>query len=417
VGTLGMINGKRMEYQRLAQKRCDPVSFSVQNGKAQAVAILKGGALDAPGAVVRPGFLSAVAVRDLPEPPTAEQGRRLAFARWIASPHNPLTARVMVNRVWQMHFGTGLVATPNNFGKMGGRPSHPELLDWLATWFVDNGWSVKRLHRLIMLSAVYQRSGQHPNWEKLRQLDGGNRLLAYFPPRRLSAEEVRDALLAASGELSLTAGGPGVFPEINADVAMQPRHIMGGVAPVYQPSPRPEQRNRRTIYTFRARGLADPIQEVLNRPGSEQSCERRDETTVAPQAFALFNSEYMHARALALAHRVAGTAAAPAERVELAFRLTLLRRPTDAERQRCVTHVEQMAAEHRARQPTPAARPAVVRRQMVAERTGEPFAWEEALDSAHYQPDLHPADVGPEVRALAELCLVLLNANEFIYVY
>ncbi|GIW82091.1 MAG: hypothetical protein KatS3mg105_3898 [Gemmatales bacterium] len=209
--------------------------------------------------------------------PTDGVGRRLAFARWVASPRNTLTARVMVNRVWQMHFGTGLVATPNNFGKTGARPSHPDLLDWLATWFIEHGWSIKQLHALIMKSAVYQRASTHPDMANVRKLDARNAGLSYFPPRRLSAEEIRDTMLAVTGELSQAMGGPGIFPVINEDVAVQPRHIMGGIAPIYQPSPRPEQRNRRTIYAFRYRGLADPMLEVFNKPGSESSCERREE--------------------------------------------------------------------------------------------------------------------------------------------
>src|SRR5262249_43353221 len=156
----------------------------------------------------------------------------------------------------------------------------------------ENGWSLKKLHRLILTSAAYRQSGQHPDMDKLHQVDPNNGLLAYFPPRRLAAEEIRDAMLAASGELNLEMGGPGIFPEINWEVALQPRHVMGSVAPAYQPSPRPRQRNRRTLYAFRYRNLADPIQEVFNRPGSEISCDRRDESTVTPQVFALLNSTF-----------------------------------------------------------------------------------------------------------------------------
>src|SRR5262249_53867679 len=148
---------------------------------------------------------------------------------------------------------------------------------------VENGWSVKKLHRLLLTSAAYQQSSLHPDAPTLQRVDPNNDLLAHYPPRRLAAEEIRDALLAVSGELNRELGGPGVFPEINWDVALQPRHIMGSVAPAYQPSPRPEQRSRRTLYAFRYRTLADPLQEVFNRPGSETSCERRDETTVTPQ--------------------------------------------------------------------------------------------------------------------------------------
>src|SRR5262249_30257254 len=155
---------------------------------------LPGGSLASPAEAVTPGVLSAVpGEHDIPE---KAEGRRLALARLVASRDNPLTARVIVNRVWQQHFGKGLVAKPNNFGKMGKKPSHPELLDWLAAWFIDNGWSVKKLHRLIMTSAAYQASGRHPDAEKLRTLDPSNDLLASYPARRLAAEEIRDAMLA-----------------------------------------------------------------------------------------------------------------------------------------------------------------------------------------------------------------------------
>src|SRR5207344_3054901 len=198
----------------------------------------------------------------------------------------------------------GLVATPNNFGKMGSRPTHPELLDWLATWFMDNGWSLKKLHELIVTSQAYQQASERDDIDKLKQIDSKNALLGYFPPRRLAAEEIRDALLAASGELNLEMGGPGSLPELNWEVALQPRQIMGAMAPAYIPSRTRTERSRRTIYSFRIRNLADPLLEVLNRPGSETSCERRDETTVTPQVFALFNSEFAANRALVLAARL-----------------------------------------------------------------------------------------------------------------
>jgi hypothetical protein len=213
---------------------------------------------------VQPGALSAIPISARYEIPESSEGRRLALARWIASPENPLTARVIVNRIWQWHFGRGLVATPNNLGKTGSRPSHPELLDWLAAWFVENDWSVKRLHRLILTSETYQRGASHPDETHLAEVDPDNRLLARFSPRRLTAEEIRDSMLAVTGELSLEVGGPGIFPEINWEVALQPRHIMGGIAPSYRPSLSPEERNRRTIYAFRYRGLANPM---LRREG------------------------------------------------------------------------------------------------------------------------------------------------------
>jgi mono/diheme cytochrome c family protein len=431
---------KRIDYFERELLRFQPYAFSVydgparpylsttpinpvpttRSGAAQLVRILPGGALETPAEAVTPGVLSAVADagpsawNTIPE---TIAGRRLALANWIASPTNPLTARVIVNRVWQQHFGRGLVATPNNFGKMGKRPTHPELLDWLAVWFVEHGWSLKKLHRLILTSAAYQQSGAHLDPEKLRRSDPNNELLACYPPRRLAAEEIRDAMLAVSGELNPELGGPGVFPEINWEVALQPRHIMGSVAPAYQPSPKPQQRNRRTLYAFRYRNLADPMQEVFNRPGSETSCERRDETTVTPQVFALYNGVFAHDRALALAVSLEKEARDQDGQIRIAFRRCYGRSPTAEEVDMCRSHIEKMTTFHREHPPKPVELPKKVKRKMVEEMTGEEFSWEEELDGMQgYQRDVKPWDVGAETRALADLCLVLFNSNEFLYV-
>lgn len=171
--------------EKIAGKKT-PAAFT--SNVAQPVFILAGGSLASPGDRVTPGVLSACfQSSDLHQPtawntvPQTMNGRRLALARWIASEQNPLTARVMVNRVWQMHFGRGLVATPNNFGKIGAKPTHPELLDYLAVWFMEHDWSVKKLHRLIMTSAAYRQASGHPQFAKVNEVDAKNELLAYFP--------------------------------------------------------------------------------------------------------------------------------------------------------------------------------------------------------------------------------------------
>ncbi len=395
-----------------------------RHGAATPVHILNGGSLAAPGEEAPPGVLSAVAGSNSLLHPTAwntipadTQGRRLAFARWVASPNNTLTARVFVNRAWQMHFGQGICNTPNSFGKMGGHPTHPELLDWLAAWFVDHDWSVKKLHRLIVMSAAYRQSGTNPQADKLAEVDPRNTLLAYYSPRRMTAEELRDAMLAASGELNLEQGGPGVFPEIHWEVALQPRHIMGSVAPAYQPSPRREQRNRRTLYAFRYRTLSDPLLVVFNQPGSDISCERRDQTTVTPQVFALFNSQFTQDRSIAMAARLEDMAESDAARVEQAFCIVYGRAPTAGESRQCLAHVAAMAEHHRSHKPQVVELPVLVEREMFEELTGESFKFTEELDvMKHYQADLKPWEVGPHTRALADLCLVLMNSNEFVYV-
>jgi mono/diheme cytochrome c family protein len=448
--SLRKIARKRIDYMLREADRYEPLAMSVysgppngyssvkrggQNAKPEKrvaalpttvppVHILIGGSLESPGEPVTPGVLSAVYSSNDRDAPTAwntlpqtASGRRLGLATWIASPNNTLTARVIVNRVWQQHFGRGLVATPNNFGKMGAKPTHPELLDHLATWFVERGWSLKKLHRLIVTSATYRQAGEHPEMTRLAAVDARNELLAYFPPRRLAAEEIRDAILAATGELNAEAGGPGIFPEINWEVAFQPRHIMGSVAPAYQPSRTPAERNRRTIYAFRYRTLTDPILEVFNRPGTEMSCERRDETTVTPQVFALFNSEFAHGRALAMAAALRKDATSLEGQIELAFRRVYGRTPTETESRRSAAHVTTMLGHHHKHQPEPTPLPQKVARHMVEEMTGEDVHWDEELDAMRdYQRDFMPWDADPQTRALAELCLVLLNSNEFLYV-
>ncbi len=417
--SVGRLKKKRGDYLKREADRIAPKSLAVKSQGGDKVHILVGGALESPGAMVSPSVLTAVSLDDQPyDVPTSTAGRRTALANWIADERNPLTARVMVNRIWQTHFGRGLVATPNNFGKMGSKPTHPELLDYLARRFVEEGWSVKKLHRLIVTSETYGRRSSHDDMDHVREVDPNNELLAYFPPRRLSAEELRDSMLAVTGELHATMGGPGIFPEINWEVALQPRHIMGSIAPGYVPSPLKEDRHRRTVYAFRIRTLGDPMLEVFNKPGPDASCERRDETTVTPQVFALFNGATVHARSLALAKRLAEEREETNGRIALAYRLLFGRTPTADESAACRAHVERMTAHHEKHEPVRTELPKWVAREMIDEQTGKPFRWSERLEGIeNYERDLQPWEVSAEVRGLAELCLVLLNSNEFVYVY
>jgi hypothetical protein len=190
-----------------------PTTYAGTRTEPAPTRTLKRGDVKSPEEIVKPGALSAIANLDsdfgLP-PDAPEAQRRLAFANWLAAPQNPLPARVMANRVWHLHFGQGLVATPNDFGASGAHPTHPELLDWLARRFIDSGWSVKTLHRLIVTSAVYRQSSRYTEAGAGRDAD--NLLLWRFPPHRLEAEALRDAILTASGQLNLAAGGPSVRP-------------------------------------------------------------------------------------------------------------------------------------------------------------------------------------------------------------
>ena len=390
-----------------------------------ASAIYMGGALEAPGDPVKPGVLSALGVpvdgAPVDDPfvtDEALEGRRLAVAKWIADPRNPLTSRAIVNRIWQHHFNKPLAGNPNNFGVKGGKPTHPELLDWLAADFVENGWAIKRLHRLIMTSRAYRQSARHPQMDELRENDPTNDLLAYFPPRRLTSEEIRDGLLRLTGELNPAHGGLPAKPEMNLEVALAPRMIQFSLAPAYQPSPTPEERNRRTIYAYRVRGLADPFLEIFNQPNPNDSCEARNAAAVSPQAFTLLNSDVITDRSIAFAERLGREAASTEAQVGRAFRIALGRAPDERESARLVEYVEEMRDYHENAQPASTDYPTEITRSLVEEFSGKPFEYQEILPAFEsYQPDRKATDVSPETRALADLCLLLFNTNEFAYVY
>ncbi len=393
--------------------------FEIKPQRPAETHILTGGSLESPAETVEPGVLSVLSTTaDHNATWDEHDHNRAALADWIAADHNPLTARVYVNRVWQMHFGRGLVATPNDFGKMGARPTHPELLDWLAGWFIENGWSTKRLHRLILTSDVYRRSSSHPRMDQVEQTDPSNKLLSYFPSRRLTAEEIRDSMLAVSGELNPAVGGPSVYPEINWEVAFQPRLLMGKIAPPYEPSPKKADRDRRSIYAVRIRNLGHPLMEVLNRPGSEMSCERRDETTVTPQAFTMLHGEFVHERALALAKRIHNETEDTSNMIDRAYQSVYGRRPTEKETGLARKHLQKMKQLHEQHPVIAKPLPQTLTLANVAERTGEPQTKTFQLKKlAKYEEDLKAWDANTTERALADLCLVLFNSSEFLYVY
>ena len=434
------LHQKHVQLYRESLDRYEPKAFAVSSGpadgytdggqnlrypkradyKAPEVHVLKGGNVTSPAERVEPGVLSMVeriGGTKAASIPDTFAGRRTALAQWIARGDNPFTARVMVNRIWQYHFGRGIAADANNFGRMGKRPTHPELLDWLGTQFVERGWSIKSMHREIMLSEAYRRAGTHPRMDLVKAQDPDNKLLATYSPRRVEAEVLRDSILAVSGELSLDAGGPGTFPQINEDVARQPQHRMGSLAPAYRPSPLKRQRNRRTVYTFQQRSLIDPIVEVFNGPSLDLSCERREATVVPTQAFSLFNSQFVNDMALAMAVRLAREAPDPKTRVVRAFRLAYGRIPADDEIKSALAHLDRMTRHHRATSPPPPPARIPVVHTITSELTGKNFRFVQQEEPGEYEENLHPRDVSPETRALADLALVLMNSNEFIYVY
>ncbi|MFL5342777.1 MAG: DUF1553 domain-containing protein [Gemmataceae bacterium] len=288
------------------------------------------GSAGRPGPKVEPGLPTVLAATQPPflPPDKYTTRRRLMLARWIASKDNPLTARVIVNRVWQHHFGEGLVRTPNDFGTQGQEPTHPELLDWLAGWFVDHGWSVKALHRLILTSYVYRMSRQ--SVPQYAAEDPETRLLWRMPYHRLDVETIRDSVLAVSGRLNLAMFGPGVLPPIPKDV------LAGNSDPdkVWRAS---DERSaaKRTIYVHTKRTLMFPLLDTLDFCDTARTAARRNITTVAPQALTLFNGDFVNEQAKEFAARLDFEAGPDlAKQIDLAYRLTLCRPARERERQR-----------------------------------------------------------------------------------
>ncbi len=322
-------------------------------------------------------------------------GRRSALARWITREDHLLTTRVLANRLWQYHFGNGLSRTPNDFGVMGDEPSHPDLLDWLATEVVREQWSLKRMHRLLVTSATYRQASRAsvPEWvegmrlsaaerlKKSQAIDPENRLLARFPRQRLDGEVIRDAMLAATGLLNTRQGGPGIRPPLPPE--MKSTLLRGQWVETRQPA----QHHRRSIYLFARRNLRYPIFEVFDRPDANASCPQRSQSTTAPQSLLMLNSEF----SLKIAKRLSAMSIASGEknvsaRIRFCFLHALGRPPTAGEI---------------------AASSEFVKRQ--SEMLGDQG------DSKRSQvlfEESSPSDVD---QALVDLCLALLNCNEFVY--
>jgi hypothetical protein len=316
-----------------------------------------------PGAEVTPGTLTVLSPpRPFSWAPPGKgartSGRRLAFARWLTQEGHPLTARVIVNRLWLHHFGEGLVSTPENFGRSGAPPSHPELLDWLATELVRSGWSLKHIHRLIVCSSAYQQASRldPTRHAEAKRIDPDNRLLWRQRLRRLEAEGLRDAMLAASGSLNAEMFGPpvGVVRKGDGEIITP-----GGPAG-----------ERRSLYLQVRRSQPVTILQVFDQPVIETNCTRRGTSTVSSQALALLNSDFVTTQAEALARRVLRDGGG--DPAGLAMRLTFGRAATEKER----TAFDAFLAK---------------------------------------QTALHGERGGVTPLALADLCHMLLSANEFAY--
>ncbi|HEY3967976.1 MAG TPA: DUF1553 domain-containing protein [Planctomycetaceae bacterium] len=355
------------------------------------------------GPEVAPAFLRIANVDSAavaPPPagsPTSQ--RRLQLAQWLTRPDNPLTLRVVVNRLWQHHFGKGLVETSSDFGKMGTDPTHPQLLDWLATELPRHGWSLKQLHRMIVCSSVYRQASQPAcaewtseqqaaaaaSWKKSRQADPENRLLARRNRQRLEGEAIRDAMLAAAERLSPRRGGAGVRPPLPAEV------MATLLANQWKVNPDPENHQRRSIYLFVRRNLRYPLFEAFDRPDTNASCPRRNRSTIAPQALILLNSEFSLTAARDLAGFLMSSAGQDdGWRVAAAYLRILGREPAPEESALGLKFLERQSE------------------QLTASgRTGNELALPAPLPAG---ADVHRA------AALTDFCLALFNLNEFVYV-
>jgi mono/diheme cytochrome c family protein len=299
-------------------------SFTPTDGKPRPIYLLKRGSEKNPVREVGPGTVACVTglPSRFPVADRPEGERRAALARWITDPRNPLTWRSIVNRIWHYHFGQGLVDTPNDFGRMGGLPSHPQLLDWLAVQFRDGGQSIKQLHRLIVTSSAYRQASRHN--ADYAQSDAGNRLLWRMNRRRLDAESLRDAVLAVSGKLDLKMYGPG----------FRTFGFLDDHSPHYkyeEYNPDDPAGQRRSIYRFLVRSAPDPFMETLDCPDPSLRVEKRNESLTALQALALLNDKFMLRMAEHLAARVEKKGGALPDKVAAAHRLALGREPTAEE--------------------------------------------------------------------------------------
>jgi len=335
--------------------------------------------------VVQPGYLTVLtkgAPPPVAKPPKRDDyvssGRRRALAEWIASPDNPLTSRVIVNRMWYWHFGRGIVATPGNFGKMGVPPTHPELLDWLATEFVRQGWSLKHMHRVIMNSEAYKMEGAFYQAQNLEK-DPDNKFFWRYPVRRLEGEIIRDVILSASGQINLKAGGPPFFPSLPQSVRegyRQGKWILTKEEPATW---------RRSVYSYWKRGMKYPMFDVHDQPDQNVTTEKRNITTVPTQALTLLNNEFVLVQARHLAERVIREAGSndPKAHVRTLYRIALSREPSPTELSGNIEFIRKQ-------------------REFRASRSSSGSGDSDGQDL--------------ELAALTDLSHVMLNANEFVYI-
>ncbi len=324
-----------------------------------------------------------------PQGPAPQGTDRLALADWLTRPDHPLTARVIVNRLWQHHFGRGIVATPNDFGIRGDAPSHPELLDWLATEFVAKGWSVKHLHRLMVLSTAYRQESRVDS-AKARKFDPDNALLWRMNRRRLEGETLRDNLLAVAGTLNRKLGGPMVRVPLEPEV-YELIFTEGEPDGLWHVTPDVREHTRRTLYLFAKRNVRLPLLEAFDQPDTLTSCPVRGVSTFAPQALILFNGPLAQAQSRAFALRLLKECGTDADKqVRRAYQLAFGREPRPADQKLALAFLSEQRA-------------LVQKRVDAGEQVAHPTPLPKGVTVA-------------EAAALGDFCLALMNSNEFVYV-
>jgi hypothetical protein len=344
------------------------------------VLLLHRGELNKPGEAVKPAFPAALVAADNAADFAGVSPKKLRakFAHWLTAPENPLTARVLVNRVWGWHFGQAIVRTPNDFGAQGEPPTHPELLDWLAQDLMEHGWSFKRLHRLIMLSQTYRM--QSVAGGRALKVDPQNRLLWHFPRHRLEGEVIRDALLACAGSLNKKPFGPAVVPPLGS----QELTGLFDVKTKWPVTKDPAEHTRKSVYLLVRRTFVYPLFAAFDPPEVMTSCAQRTPTVVPAQALALLNSPLAREQAAAFARRLLQECGdQPQKQVAHAWQLAFGRDITQAETDRAVLFL--------------------LNRTATLARIADGQSTEKSVAPA--------AEI-----ALAELCLALFNANEFVFV-
>jgi hypothetical protein len=382
------LNGELHQYDDIKPKPLPLATGVIDAGPvAPVTSVLKRGLFDAPKEEAPPGFPHVLSTADPVIQPTSDHkstGRRSALANWIASDQNPMTAKVMVNRVWSHHFGRGIVNTPSDFGARGDAATEPELLDWLAQRFISDGWRLKSLHRLIMTSATYQEAAEADAGSF--KADPDDKLFSRFPLKRLEAEVIRDSLLSVAGVLNPKMHGPSIFPEIPKTM-----EVRGGWAVTASEA----ERNRRSIYVFVRRNTRYPMFEAFDMPDPTESCPRRYVSVTSTQALMLLNSDLtvnwaQHLAGRVLTDRPQGMAGA----ADRAYQLAYGRHADADEMQSALRFVDGESA-------------------AIADRAsrGQPVALPLSTDGKGEIGDVDSAHAA----ALVDFCHVLMNSNEFVY--